>query len=471
MSYPVVELFHMRKLSIIITLIVVWFALVSLACNLSGDSRPPTIVPRATNTPQPTIAYATLAPEQLPQQQQPGAAATNAASPRLNIEAMLSQVSGPNLMQHISVMQSFQTRHINSTFSSPSSGIGAAYRYVREQFDSISAQYPDRFFVSDPPFTVTYNAVESVHRNVLGLIRGTATGGGVIVIGAHYDSISRDMNNAEAYAPGANDNASGVAGLLEIARILSARDCCRATIIFVAFGAEEIGRLGSREFVNFLRQNNSMPNYMLNMDIIGSRTGPNGQVDDRLRIFSAGPVDSVSRQLARAVYWVDYNLVPTMEVTIQDEVDRAGRYSDHMSFSEAGVPAIRFIEAAEEVNRQHTAQDTIDDIQEDYLIRSTQSILTSLYALANGLPPPPTINIRDEANSQRTLYWDAVPGASSYLIGLRYPGSNVINNQFPWTTNSVTWDGFLPEYLDAVVISVVDSNGLMGAPSREFPIR
>jgi hypothetical protein len=295
----------------------------------------------------------------------------------------------------------------------------------------------------------------------------------VIVLGAHYDSVSIDPNDASYFAPGADDNGSGVAALIELARILSVRQH-RASIMLVAFSAEEVGRQGSRAFVQYLEERGVEINAMFSLDIIGSQTGPNGEVvDNQIRIFSEGPNESASRQLARAIQFAAMNYTPQMDVIVEDLIDRRERYSDHMSFNEAGWPAVRFIEPLEDVRRQHTPNDTIDDIQATYLTRATQTILAAVTSLADGPPPPDNIVLRDNGNGTRTLVWEHSPGASSYHIALRRPGAltYVSTEAFPWTGNSVDWNGFDPNLFAGVVVFAVDANGLMGAPSAEYPIR
>ncbi|MBZ0289609.1 MAG: M20/M25/M40 family metallo-hydrolase [Anaerolineae bacterium] len=445
------------------------------ACTLSTTrDLPPTIVPRATDTPLPTIAYSTLRPEELPQAQQP-----SSSSPAVggNLSALLSQVESDRMYLNIDALQRFQTRHVNSP-NLPDSGINAAAQYITTQFEKIRTESNGNLQVFPQSFQLTWNGLDTVQKNIIGLINGQSIGGGVIVIGAHYDSISIDRNDGTYYAPGADDNGSGVAALIELARILSRRPH-RATIMLVAFSAEEVGRQGSRAFVQYLQEKNIPVDAMFSLDIIGSSTGPNGEVvENQLRVFSDGPNDApgagfTSRQLARAIQFTAASYIPSMNVTVEDVIDRQGRYSDHMSFNEAGWPAVRFIEPLEDVKRQHTPNDTIDDVQASYLTRATQTILAAVTTLADGPPPPQNIVLRDNGNGTRTLVWEHSPDATSYRIALRRPGALTynMNESFPWTGNSVDWNGFDPALFTGVVIMAVDANGLMGAPSAEYPIR
>lgn len=443
------------------------------ACNIASKNAPPTLVPRAsTETPLPTIAYATLSADELPQQNQPQQPQVSSPAVAGNMTALLNQVASDRMYVTIDTLQRFQTRHVNSPRAADT-GIYAAYNFIRSEYEKIKASSNGNFQYFDQSFPLTWEGLDTAQNNVVGLIQGTEIGGGIIVIGAHYDSINLAASDASYYAPGANDNGSGVAAMIEIARILSARQH-RATIMLVAFSAEEVGRQGSRAFVQYLQDQNIPINAMFSLDIIGSQTGPNGEVvDNQIRVFSEGPNESASRQLARAIQFTALTYTPQMQVIVEDLIDRLNRYSDHMSFNGAGWPAVRFIEPLEDIRRQHTPEDTIDDIQATYLTRATQTILAAVTSLADGPPPPNNIVLRDNGNGTRTLVWEHSPGATSYRIAMRRPGGMTYleSESFPWTGNSVDWNGFDPNLFAGVVVIAVDSNGLMGPPSREYPIR
>lgn len=457
-----------RKAHVRVPLLVLWLTFVAVACNLSGTQAPPTISPRATATPPPTIGYATLSPEELPL-----AAATLVANADIGLANLTNEVASDRLMLHVDVLASFGTRHVNSGYTRADWGIGAAGNYIRQQFERIQEDTRGRLVVFEQPFDLTWAGLDTQPFNVVAFLSGTEPGYGTIVLGAHYDSIAQDPEDGQALAPGANDNATGVAALLELARVLSTRNH-RASIMFVAFSAEEVNRQGSRAFVeNYLLPRDIDINLMMSLDIIGSPVGANGAVDDRgLRVYSDGPDDSRSRTAARTVELIMLNHVPDMELFVESAADREGRYSDHLSFSEAGYPAIRFIQSLEDTARQHTSRDTIDQIQAAYLTRVTRSILTIVTAMADGLAPPRNIALRDNGNGIRTLVWEPIPGATGYVVALRRPNA-VRYEQFEWNESetSVTWDGFVPERFVALAIAAKDANGLMGPLSPEFPIR
>jgi hypothetical protein len=449
----------------------VMMALTLLACNLSDEaSLPPTLVLRgATATPPPTIGFATLPPEALPDQE-----ATNAPRPEAAIAALINQVQTDRLMLHVSSLVDMGTRHVNSSYTTPGRGIGAAREYILTEFNQIANASQGVFRVIPQDFTVDYNGVVSTATNVFGIIPGNEIGAGVIVVGAHYDSITINPEQAPVFAPGANDNATGVAALIELARVLSQRPH-GATIILIAFSAEEIGREGSKVFVDqYVRAGNLDVRAMINMDIIGSSTASNGQMDpSSIRMFSAEPNNSPSRQLARSLALIGQQYVPDLRVFIEGTVDRPGRYSDHISFSEAGYPAVRLIETLEEVERQHTDRDTIDDIQPGYLTRNTQLVLAMVMSLANGPRPPANITLRDEGDGTRTLLWDPVPNANAYVVAFRQPGATQYSNAIRITdvaNRSIRWEGFIPQNFEAIAIAAESSAGILGPVSNEYII-
>ncbi|MBN8635361.1 MAG: M20/M25/M40 family metallo-hydrolase [Anaerolineae bacterium] len=454
-----------------LVLIALSMLVAALACNLTDNAPPPSLVPRATFTPPPTIGFPTLAPEEFPDQ------ATNV--PRVETQTdttllnVMNRVEPDRLIMHIDALVGMRTRHVLSSWTSPTEGIGAAYNYILNQFNLIRDQsYQNSFAVLQPQeFAVNFADINTFSRNIIGVLQGTETGAGIILIGAHYDSITRDVENGNTFAPGANDNASGIAALMEIARVMS-QTPHRATVMFVAFGAEEIQRKGSTAFVNdYLRANNIQIDAMFNMDVIGSSTSGTGAVNDyTIRLFSAEPNESSSRHLARTLNLLGARLAPGMAIDVQPTVDRDGRYGDHMSFSDAGFASVRFTEALEEPDRHHTERDTKDDIQISYLMRATQTILAVTTAMADGLRPPRSVQLREGDNGFRTLVWERVPEAAGYLIALRPPGSLIYSDYFEVNDNQVTWDGFRADRFASVAVAAKDASGLIGPFSFEYTI-
>ncbi|NDJ61732.1 MAG: M20/M25/M40 family metallo-hydrolase, partial [Chloroflexi bacterium] len=297
--------------------------LAALACNLTAPP-PPTLVPFRTPVPSPPPTLGFQEPGARPESFAPGIPQPPTLSgpalpgvttgPSREVLNLINQVEANRLTAHVVAFQNMGTRHVFSAFGNTAQGIDAAYDYIMRHFNDISVQSNGRLTVlPSQEFVVSWGETEGVARNIIAVIQGQEAGGGIIVLGAHYDSISLDVFNANAPAPGANDNASGMAALLEIARIMSQTDH-KATVMFVAFSAEEVGRQGSQAFVtDYLRGNgnNIDIDAMLNIDIIGSGNGPNGVIDDRtIRVFSAGPDASPSRRLARALALITSEQMP-----------------------------------------------------------------------------------------------------------------------------------------------------------------
>jgi hypothetical protein len=310
----------------------------------------------------------------------------------VGLSLLLDQVDETRLMAHIAALESVGTRHVNSSYTDPTRGIGAAYNYILSQFQAISRDSEGNFAVWTDYFTLDAFGHRSTARNVVGVIGDTDYGSGTIIIGAHYDSRCSKLDDYLADAPGADDNASGVAALIELARILSAHPH-RVRIILVAFSAEEVwttnthGELrgsGSMAFVReFVQANHVNVKAMINLDMIGS-SGPDGQHHDHeIRLFSAGPADSVSRQLAWQIYDLGAVYVPEMQILVQENGDREGRYGDQLSFSDAGYPAVRFIEPMEDREHQHNDGDTIDRIEPEYLTEVTRCLLAIISVMAD----------------------------------------------------------------------------------------
>lgn len=455
-------------------LIILWIALVLIACNLGTvpASQPPTLAPRNTATPAPTLGYQPSGDAQV--ELLPGN-----SEPVPNIDAilfeLLEQVDVGRLRSHVETLQNFNTRHVNSSTTSSTTGIGAARTYIHDQFLNIAANSQGRFQTQILPFDLTHNSIPTRQENILGVLQGTSSGAGFIVIGAHYDSINTDFNDATGFAPGANDNATGVAGLIEIARVLSQRQF-RSSIIFVAFSAEEVGRRGSKAFVDWSRSQGLDIAGMINIDSIGNTNNRNGVVDESLRIFSCEEEaicrdDGLSRHMARSMEFLGFAHHATLPMQVERAADRDGRYGDHFSFSEAGYPAIRFINTMEEFGNG-SQQDIADHVEYPFLRQSVQSIMLMTIAIADGPPPPENISLRADSDGRPLLVWEEVPQAAAYVIALRSADSPLYDTQIDRATgNRMVWDAFASGQYVGVAIGTRGENGLIGRLSAEYPLQ
>ncbi len=389
------------------------------------------------------------------------AAVTNMQNTVYNL---VNQVEVDRLMSHVDALQNFYTRHINSDTLSDTRGIGAARRYIERQFKDI-AQQGGNLYVFPHTFDVTYNKIQTQQENIVAVVQGTEPGGGTLIIGAHYDSNGLpDLSSGAVYAPGANDNGTGVAALIEMARIMSQRPH-RSSIMFVAFSGEEEGRLGSTAFANYLVNQRIDVFAMINIDTIGNQDDGKGNVNStELRIFSSPPNDTPDRQLGRMAEFLGFTQGLDMKLAVQDRMDRENRFGDHQSFTEKGIPAIRFIQAFEEkVNADPT--DTIQFIEPAYYRRAVQSILLVISSLADGPRPPRNLSLR-EANSQ--LVWEPVPDAVSYIVALRFQGSLSYNQQFE--VQGTAAGPFSFGSYEGVAVAARGPDGLVGPLSPELKI-
>ncbi|MGB1289165.1 MAG: M20/M25/M40 family metallo-hydrolase [Aggregatilineales bacterium] len=437
------------------------------ACNLGAPrSSVVTLAPRASSTPPPTLgvfsevgAAGTVVPGDV------NIAITN---PDVQVEGLVNQIDAGRMMAHVTNLQNFYTRHVNSSISDETQGIGAARAYIYEQFRALQQSSNGRVYAYPFEFDMTYNGRSTLQENVVAVVQGTEPGAGTLVVGAHYDSIKIPFSDNTGFAPGANDNATGVAAIIEMARVLSKAQY-RASIMFVAFSAEEVERKGSRALAQYLAERNFDLIGMVNIDSIGNEHDENGNVNStEMRVFSDGPNDvSASRHMARTAEFISFTHGLDMKLIVEDAIDRENRYGDHFSFSEVGYPAIRFISAFEE-KKNGDITDTVEFVEPDYLERAVQSILIVITAMADGPRPPLNIALRTDNNAQ-TLIWEDIPGAAGYVIALRRAGSLRYDQQIETSETRITWDGF-GSYA-GISIAARGTNGILGPLSPEYRVR
>lgn len=484
----------MKLSKLLIPLLALFMA--TLACSLTAEA-PPTLPPRTpiglanTSVPQ-DMSQATVTPQQgiVPQAtvdtntgvKPPSSgdvpslptsvavAAPSITSP--SFSAQVQSIDQNRLMNTVTTLVNFDYRHTFSyTDIASGRGIGAARDYIISQLIQIQLDNPNnRIDVDTHQYTFPYNGQSHNAENLVLIINGNDPTAGIIIIGAHYDTIN-DANalNPSLSQPGANDNASGVAAMIEIARIM-AQTPHRASIIFVFFSGEELGRYGSRAYLEEYIQYYGLDRQvraMINLDTIGSASGPDGNYyNDSMRIFSAGPNNSSSRQVSRMIEFAARNFLPDIRVDIQDALDRPNRWGDHQTFSDAGIPAIRLIEQADEPLKFHNASDNLDEIDPVYLQRTTQVALISMLMLADG-PPPPT-NITLDTSTWR-LEWAPSAGATNqtrYLVAMRRNSSLVFEQELIAPTNGFS-NAVIQNY-DVIAIATIDENGQVGPFSQEF---
>ena len=366
--------------------------------------------------------------------------------PALLLPALLLMAASPapdsaKLRTTVDKLVSFGTRHTLSSATDPKRGIGAARNWVAGEFSKLglTVERPSKRF--DGPRAPDGVIVE----NVLAIQRGTGDPNHVVIVAGHIDSRVSDPMNATSDAPGANDDASGVALVMEAARLLS-KETFNATIIYAALSGEEQGLWGGKLLAEIARERGWRVAAMLNNDIVGNIIGQDGRkVADRVRVFSegigaaedavalkwrrasGGEDDSPSRALAKAVARTAaaQKLITAFPVR---RPDRFGRGGDHTPMLEAGFPAVRFTVGVENYDAQHqdlrtdngkTYGDTADRMDFGYLAKVTTLNVAMLRQLAAAPEAPKNAVAGGAVSTNMTIKWDAVPGASAYRIRWR----------------------------------------------------
>lgn len=331
------------------------------------------------------------------------------------ILALMDQISRQSLVGYVQTLEGFQTRNTFSVVDDPTYGVGAARLWIFNEFNRVGN---GRLIIEMDDFVVNNDGALTNQQNVIATLPGTSPHTGIIVLMAHYDSRTIDPFDGTSFAPGANDNASGVAAMLEIARILSSREW-NQTIVFAAFAAEEQNRRGSQNFVTSEMLGGKTFDAAINNDIIGGRPG----IPQSIRLFTPGPDTSAPRQLARYINYMSGLYMPQFPVTLEDTQDREGRFSDHITFLEAGVAAVRLTESVEEPDFQHNALDTSNLLDYDYLVKSTQLNFVALANMVGAPPRPPSPAWAPMADpGGYILTWTPDPLAAGYAISFREAG-------------------------------------------------
>lgn len=347
-----------------------------------------------------------------------------AASKGEIVKLINNGINPDSLKNYIIALSGFKTRHTASDTVSETEGIGAARRWAFQKFQSFSPASNHRLVTSYMQFDLDVCGVMQ-HKNVLAVLPGTnPIYKDIIIVEGHMDSKCEGECDVTCVAQGVEDNASGSALVLEIARVLS-QCALERTVVFMLTTGEEQGLLGASAFANYAEDNGIQIRAVLNNDVVGgiacgstaSQPGCSGEgtIDStHFRIFSRGGFNSTHKQFARYTK-LQYNeeikpfaMVP-MEINIMTPEDRTGRGGDHIPFARKGYTAVRFTAANEHGNasvgpgytdRQHTSDDvlgvdtdsdgTIDSFYVDfrYLQRNTQINAVSVIGSANSLATP-----------------------------------------------------------------------------------
>ena len=382
------------------------------------------------------------------------------ASPDAKLRAIVAPVSAAQLRADVEKLVSFGTRHTLSSQTDPKRGIGAALNWGESQFKSFGLE------TVRPCETMTGERLPGPTRicDAVAIQRGTERPNDVVIITGHIDSRVTDIMNANAFEPGANDDGSGSAAVLEAARALS-KHKFPGTIVYSLDSGEEQGLDGAKVIANYAKAQGWNVIANLNNDIVGNSCGSDGVCDsNHVRIFSEGPRwqghedlakqirsfggenDAPSRNISRYLDSLAARLNIGLDVRQVWRNDRFGRGGDHTEFLNLGFPAVRFTVAVENYNWQHQDVrvekgiqygDTIDHMDFPYLEKVTKLNVAALAAMASA-PPPPEPKVEGAVSTDTTLTWDAVPGSNSFRVSWRRTDTNQWESSRAATWNDCT---------------------------------
>ncbi|MEX0721432.1 MAG: M28 family metallopeptidase [Balneolaceae bacterium] len=363
----------------------------------------------------------------------------------------------------ITELVNFGTRHTLSDTASESRGIGAARRWIKAEFEKISEDCGgclEVFYVSD--------VVEGENRipeptnvvNVIAIQRGTADPDRFIIMSGDIDSRVSDALDGTSESPGANDNASGVAGVLEAARVLSQYEF-EGSIMYAQLSGEEQGLFGGKILADYAKEQGWKIKGVLNNDMIGNIEGINGVINNTtarvfsegtrfvetereamIRRYTGGEVDSPSRNLARYVDKMADMYIKNLDVMMIYRLDRFGRGGHHRPFNEAGYPGVRIMETNEHYNRQHQDLrtedgveygDVLEGVDFDYAAKLTGLNSVVMAAMSWAPSPPDGVKISGAVQPSTKLEWEALnadenPQLAGYKIYWRLTDSNQWEN-------------------------------------------
>ena len=353
---------------------------------------------------------------------------------------IIAASSPERIEKDIRILAGFGTRNTLSDTLSSTRGIGAARRWIKAEFDAISSAcdgclevYYQRTLV--PAEGNSRIPVDTWVVNVIAIQRGTMYPDRFVIMSGDIDSRASSATDAEVDAPGANDNASGMAGTLEAARILT-QYSFPTSIVYAGLSGEEQGLYGGQHMARMAKEEGWNIVGVLNNDMIGNIEGIDGVIDNstfrvfseptpvtetdrqrRSRRFFGGEIDGPSRQLARYVHRMTGTYMPDMTAKMVYRLDRFGRGGHHRPFNDEGFAGVRIMETHENYYRQHqdirmedgiAYGDVIEGVNFDYAARLTAVNAITLAGLAWAPPAPENVLIGGAVQPSTTLSWDPV---------------------------------------------------------------
>ncbi len=400
------------------------------------------------------------------------------------LHALASDVSADRIEADIRTLVDFGTRHTLSETRSETRGIGAARRWIHAEFEAISATCGgclEVIYISDVIAGERRIPDATDVVSVVAIQRGTMDPDRMVMMSGDIDSRVTDPMDATSDSPGANDNASGMAGVLEAARVLSQHEF-PGTIVYAGLAGEEQGLFGGRIVARHALDNGWQIRAVLNNDMIGNISGMNGVINNttarvfsegtrdteteeeaRTRRFSGGEVDSASRNIARYIDRMADRYIDNLDVMMVYRLDRFGRGGHHRPFNAVGIPGVRIMETNENYHRQHqdlrtedgiTYGDTIDGVDFDYAAKLTGLNIVTLASMALAPPFPADVEIEGAVQPSTTLKWTQARGAeAANLAGYRlywrlttesqWTSSRYVGNVNEHTLENIVIDNYL----------------------------
>ena len=387
------------------------------------------------------------------------------------------QVSEQRLRGDVEKLVSFGTRHTLSVQDDPRRGIGAAVDWGLDEFRRIGKACGNCLEVLPVGEVIPADGrripVDTLIRNAVAIQRGSERLNEVVIVQGHIDSRVSDVMDATSDAPGANDDGSGTALVLEAARVLSGSKY-PTTIIYALLSGEEQGLYGGRILADWAAAQGYTVKAVLNNDIIGNSCGSDGYCEPKVvRVFSEGPRadltdalraaatrfggenDTPSRNLSRWVAGLAEQHPAEMQVRQIWRTDRMGRGGDQVPFLQKGYPAIRFSVGVEDYDHQHqdlrtedgvVYGDTIDEMDFAYLAGVTKLNVRALDALARA-PMPPKVSVGAAVRVDTYLRWPEVEGAQDYRVAVRRPDEPAWRGQKPAGSKGEDWNEAMSEAL------------------------
>ena len=426
-----------------------------------------------------TICFSSLAIMLMPSQRVHGEENTQQRA----LYDIAEAISPQRIEQDITTLVNFGTRHTLSETKSDTRGIGAARRWIKAEFEKISAECGgclEVYFQSEVISNEKRIPEATDVVSVIAIQRGSTDPSRYVIMSGDIDSRVSDVMDFTSDSPGANDNASGVAGTLEAARILT-QYAFNGSIVYAALAGEEQGLFGGRIMAEHAKKDGWRIKAVLNNDMIGNIEGVNGVINNttarifaegtrvteteaeaRRRRFSGGEVDSPSRNLARYIDKIADQYIENLDTMVIYRLDRFGRGGHHRPFNDLGFPGIRIMETNENYTRQHqdlrtedgiAYGDTLDGVNFDYAAKLTGLNAVSLAAMAWAPNPPANVEITGAVQPSTTLKWEALdtqqnPQLAGYKIYWRHTDapqwefSKFVGNVTQATLDNVVIDNY-----------------------------